>query len=161
MRRLGNFFYYYRSILPIPFYLLILYYGILTRAGLLWGSIFIASGFALRIWASGFSDATSRYRYFSIHQVITSGPYRYSRHPLYLGNFLLTLGVLILYAPGLFITLVVILLFLFEYLTIITAEESFLIEKAGAKYEEYKKSVAMIIGFKSTRKRVSQEQRFL
>lgn len=145
---IGNFFYRFRSFLPIPFYLLILYFGHTTRTGLIWGSILIGIGLSLRLWASGYAGKETRLNRFSANRLITCGPYGFSRHPLYIGNFFLTLGVLILYSALPILVLIIILLFLFEYYSIIVAEEDFLVKNIGPRYEEYRKRVPILFKFK-------------
>ncbi len=49
------------------------------------GALFVAAGEAIRIWAAG--------HLYKTHRLITSGPYRYSRNPLYLGRLLILTGV--------------------------------------------------------------------
>ena len=56
------------------------------------GAPFVVAGEAVRIWAAG--------HLFKTEKLITSGPYRYTRNPLYLGRFLLFTGVaLMAYLP--------------------------------------------------------------
>jgi protein-S-isoprenylcysteine O-methyltransferase Ste14 len=45
----------------------------------------VAAGVAIRIWARGHLDRAQR--------VCTSGPYALTRHPLYVGSFLIGLGI--------------------------------------------------------------------
>lgn len=52
------------------------------------GFSFVALGEALRVWAAGHLRKTVR--------LVTSGPYRYSRNPLYLGRLLIFTGVAIM-----------------------------------------------------------------
>lgn len=67
----------------------------------------------------------------------TSGPYAHVRNPLYLGNFLIGIGLCIAinewYAYALFITSYAIV-----YFIVIPYEERFLKEKFGDVYTEYK-----------------------
>lgn len=52
------------------------------------GFVFVAAGEALRLWAAGHLRKTV--------ELITSGPYRYTRNPLYLGRLLIFTGVCIM-----------------------------------------------------------------
>lgn len=52
------------------------------------GAIFVLLGEAIRIWAAG--------HLFKTRELITSGPYRYSRNPLYLGRLLLLTGLCVM-----------------------------------------------------------------
>lgn len=49
------------------------------------GGALVALGEAVRVWAAG--------HLFKTQQLVTSGPYRYTRNPLYLGRLLIVSGV--------------------------------------------------------------------
>jgi len=57
------------------------------------GAVLVAAGEAVRVWAAG--------HLYKTHELITSGPYRFTRNPLYLGRFLILtgLGVMAWYGP--------------------------------------------------------------
>lgn len=66
----------------------------------------------------------------------THGPYRFTRNPLYLGNFLISLGVVLF--VGDWVVLGAWLIFFFsQYTAIIRAEEEYLRGQFGALYDEY------------------------
>lgn len=52
------------------------------------GAPFVVLGEAIRLWAAG--------HLYKTQELITSGPYRFTRNPLYLGRFLLLTGVAIM-----------------------------------------------------------------
>lgn len=52
------------------------------------GFVIAAAGEAVRVWAAGHLLKTK--------ELITSGPYRYSRNPLYLGRFLILTGLCVM-----------------------------------------------------------------
>lgn len=56
-----------------------------TPLSVLAGAPIVLAGEAIRLWAAG--------HLFKTQELITSGPYRYTRNPLYLGRFLLFTGV--------------------------------------------------------------------
>jgi len=68
-------------------------------------------------------------------EVLTKGPYRYSRHPMYLSSSLAYIGVGVACASWLFLLLSV----AYTVLSLISAipEERFLLEKYGDAYREY------------------------
>ena len=68
------------------------------------------------------------------------GMYSMSRHPLYLGNFLIWIGIC-LSTFSVFFVITVVLLFWLYYERIMFAEESFLIKKHGEKYLKWSNSV--------------------
>jgi len=77
--------------------------------------------------------------------LITQGPYRFIRNPLYLGNFFLTLAVLIGSNPPIYLTFLITFLFWVEYSMIINAEQDFLTKQYGEKYLSYCKTTGAII----------------
>lgn len=52
------------------------------------GFVFVAVGEAVRFWSSGLLLKTK--------ELMTAGPYRYTRNPLYLGRFLILTGLIIM-----------------------------------------------------------------
>ena len=90
------------------------------------GHVFILLGLALRIWAAGYLGPAGRTREFQGEYVIMSGPYRLLRHPLYVGNFLLVLGVLILYNPPFWLSALYLALFIVIYTVIIGGETRYM-----------------------------------
>jgi protein-S-isoprenylcysteine O-methyltransferase Ste14 len=147
LERAGRFLFRWRSFTPIP--LLIAAVPLLWRSrgggGAAWTATAIAScvaGQALRAWVLGqVPDGTSGQNERLIAtELNTSGPYARTRNPLYLGNFLITLGVC-LAAHDLALLLLVVLLFAVQYRAIIAAEEGFLRERFGARFDEYRRAV--------------------
>lgn len=74
----------------------------------------------------------------------TSGMYSVVRNPLYVGNYLMYLGVTMMTQSW---ELIVIVTFLFAttYLTIILKEEEFLSEQFGSQFQQYTKEVPCFI----------------
>lgn len=59
-----------------------------TIASVIWGGLLVIMGELVRFWAAG--------HLYKTEELITSGPYRYTRNPLYLGRFLILTGVAIM-----------------------------------------------------------------
>jgi protein-S-isoprenylcysteine O-methyltransferase Ste14 len=100
-----------------------------TPRSLLLGTLVTLIGEALRIWAAGHLEKG--------REVTASGPYRLTRHPLYVGSSIIGLGFAIASARLIVFALVV----LYLALTIgaaIRREESHLTEKFGSAYPEYR-----------------------
>jgi protein-S-isoprenylcysteine O-methyltransferase Ste14 len=105
-----------------------------TRAALVAGAIVSLLGLLIRAWAAGHIRKNA--------QLATSGPYAFTRNPLYFGSFLLGLGftiasgqvVLALLFAGLFVGI---------YLPVMRVEASTLAELFGKDYEAYKQSVPL------------------
>ena len=82
----------------------------------------------------------------------TTGAYSIVRNPLYLGNYLILLGLSLLTQSPVVIILNTVV-FVLIYLPIVLREESFLLEKFGGQYLAYAKNVNCIIpSFKNMRK---------
>ena len=77
-------------------------------------------------------------------EVLTKGPYRYSRHPMYLSSSLAYIGVGIACASWFFLLLSV----AYTVLSLISAipEERFLLEKYGDAYREYMNKTPRWVG---------------
>jgi len=78
----------------------------------------------------------SRTRGGGVGRLATHGPYAYVRNPLYLGNFLLTLGATFI-SKLLWFLPAVIVLFVAQYVPIVLWEESVLAERFGPQYTAY------------------------
>jgi len=59
-----------------------------TTLGVAVGFLFVAAGESLRFWAAGHLVKTT--------ELITSGPYRFTRNPLYLGRLLILIGLCVM-----------------------------------------------------------------
>jgi protein-S-isoprenylcysteine O-methyltransferase Ste14 len=79
------------------------------------------------------------------HQLITHGVYRFIRHPIYLGNILVFIGIA-LYASSLYGLLVMSAL-IPVFLNRIRMEERLLTEEFGDEYRTYKEATSKLIPF--------------
>ena len=130
-------------------------------AGLLWeiGCFLIAvAGIALRVFTTGTSPrGTSgrNTRAQKASELNTTGPYSIVRHPLYLANFLVALG-LSLFPRTWFLPIIVSLATLLYYERIAAREEEFLDARFGAAFRRWAEAVpATIPSFKAWRRRRS------
>lgn len=145
----GNLLFKWRSFLPlltIGLFLIAMRHFSYPRGehhlDLLWESISFAVslfGLAIRVFTVGYvpkgtSGRTTREPRAST--LNTTGMYSIVRHPLYLGNFFIWLGVSML-PRILFFAAVVIFLFFLYYGLIILAEEKVLNEKFGETFVEW------------------------
>lgn len=110
------------------FAFLIVFFAKTTNSGFVWGIPVILAGETLRIWAQG----TIRKRV----QLATSGPYSYTRNPLYLSNFLIGLGFVMILS-NIWLILIYMIGFYILYSGTIREEEQFLSGKYGTLYKEY------------------------
>ena len=101
------------------------------------GAAVALTGELLRVWAAGHLEKG--------REVTTTGPYRLTRHPLYLGSTIIGVGVAIASASAIAAALV--LGYLVVTLTAaIRTEESHLTDKFGAAYPAYREGRASDIG---------------
>jgi protein-S-isoprenylcysteine O-methyltransferase Ste14 len=122
---------------PLGFLFAVLYVWLAgpTIRSIVVGAVFVVLGLALRGWASGCLRKNE--------QLTTSGPYAYTRNPLYLGSLILALGFVIAGrswwiagAAGTFFVLI--------YLPVIHAEEKFL-RQQFPEFEDYAREVPRLL----------------
>ena len=94
------------------------------------------SGQGLRLWAAGYMGRAGRSRRLKAATLLTAGPYAHVRNPLYLGNFLLCVGV-VLWTESYLLLPLAVLIFWVLYLPVIFTEEEFLREQFGTSYTAY------------------------
>ncbi|PKN92328.1 MAG: hypothetical protein CVU44_14405 [Chloroflexi bacterium HGW-Chloroflexi-6] len=78
------------------------------------------------------------------HALVTSGPYRYIRHPMYTAFFVIGFGFLFLSANAL-VGVVYLGPLLLMYLSRFSAEEQMMIERFGERYRQYMKETGRIL----------------
>jgi isoprenylcysteine carboxyl methyltransferase (ICMT) family protein YpbQ len=103
-----------------------------TPASLLMGLAFVAVGQAIRIWSAG--------HIYKNQDVATGGPYAYVRNPLYLGSFIISVGLAVM-TNRWWAYLVVAAQFLFFYYLAILSEERYLSSTLGEPYLKYRETV--------------------
>ena len=98
------------------------------------GAIVSILGLGVRAWASGHIRKNSA--------LATSGPYAFTRNPLYLGSFLLGVGFTI--ASGFWpLGILFALLFLGIYFPVMRVESATLAELFGKEFEDYARQVPL------------------
>lgn len=104
-----------------------------TSRSLVWGTVIALIGEAIRIWAAGHLEKG--------REVTVSGPYRLTRHPLYVGSAIIGIGFAI--ASGSVVVALLVLAYLGVTLTAaIATEEAHLTEKFGTAYPAYREGRA-------------------
>ena len=105
-----------------------------TRPALSAGACVSLVGWAIRAWAAGHIRKNA--------QLAVSGPYAFTRNPLYLGSFLLGLGFTV--ASGqVVLGLLFVALFLGIYFPVMRVEASTMAQLFGEEYEVYRRSVPL------------------
>ena len=100
-----------------------------TSTTLTFGAIIAVAGEALRVWAAGHLEKS--------REVTTSGPYRFTRHPLYVGSTIMAIGFVIA-SHSFAVALVALVYFAVAYTAAIRREEAFLTAAFGDAYPDYK-----------------------
>ncbi|MBP7934366.1 MAG: isoprenylcysteine carboxylmethyltransferase family protein [Phycisphaerae bacterium] len=82
------------------------------------------------------------------NQVVTQvGPYRLVRHPFYLANFIIDLGICLISGSP-WVTALYLPAFLLTYIPVIRREENYLRSQHGPAYDAYARQVPMLIPWK-------------
>src|SRR5208337_1208401 len=106
-----------------------------TRTSLVAGALVLLPGLALRGLASGHVQKDK--------QLTTSGPYAYTRNPLYLGSLMLAAGFAIA-ARSWWVVAVMLLMFAVIYIPVIAGEERYL-RHAFPGYDNYARHVPRML----------------
>ncbi len=142
-----EFIFKYRGQLPIPLALMLIYSAEPQPTGAGIGLLIILLGEWVRLSALRSIGAPSRTRTAGAPNLITWGMYAHVRNPLYVGNFLIYIGLVVL-GGGPWLPLLLALTvayFIFQYALIIRLEESVLAEKFGEPYSAYCQEVPRVI----------------
>ena len=126
-----------RQLVGISFVILLIIIGAPTNADLYFLGVVAATlGIAVRMWASGHVKKDK--------VLATTGPYAYVRHPLYVGNHLITFGFCL--ASGLWWSFLVwIALGIFYYPQTIAHEDKLLARLFPVEWEAWSKETRALI----------------
>ena len=112
------------------------------------GFLIIGTGFFIRQWSIITLDKffTPVVSIQEDQKLITKGPYRYARHPSYLGLILELIGIAL--AVSNYIAFLIIIVSIYPAISYrMGNEERVLVKKFGSQYLEYKKEVKALIPF--------------
>lgn len=114
------------------------------------GGALAAVGEGIRVWAAGHLEKS--------REVTRSGPYRYTRHPLYAGSTIIGAGVAIASSSPVVAAMIAVYV-LTTIPAAIAAEEAHLREKFGAEYDAYanRRATPMEREFSWARARTNRE----
>jgi protein-S-isoprenylcysteine O-methyltransferase Ste14 len=133
---LGTFFVRWRVRLGYPLAILVLFFAQPTPNSILAGALIGVIGLWLRARAAG---------YLHKQEVLTvTGPYAFTRNPLYLGSAVLTLGAAIA-AHSWISASILCVYFAVVYSIVMRREERELQARHGAAFEEYARTVPLFI----------------
>jgi len=105
--------------------------------GLAIGATLILAGQALRFWGAGYLEKNQK--------LARGGPYRYIRHPLYAGSFLMGLGLAVCVAHPVWWTLAYLALFIGFFVPAIHVEELRLQSIFGPEYQDFMVEVPALV----------------
>ena len=124
-----------------------------------WRSVAVGGAVALvgellRVWAAGHVEKS--------REVTRSGPYQFTRHPLYVGSSVIGMGIVMACASWAVAAIVVVYLAT-TIAAAIRAEEAHLREKFGGEYDAYVARAAppMMRSFSAARARANREHHTL
>lgn len=144
LRAFANWLFRHRSYTPIPLIAFLWIVARTTEAWLLAGCAVAFLGAAIRIWALRHSGPKTRtHRKIRVDDLVVTGPYSITRNPLYIGNFVISLGIGVASGQPLVLP-VLLVVFVLQYAFIIRAEEEFLEGELGDTYREYKERVPRV-----------------
>ena len=126
-----------RARVPLGFVLAVLYLWLARPAwwSIAVGAVIASSGLALRAVASGHITKD--------RALTTTGPYAYTRNPLYLGSILIAAGFAVASLSG-WVVLVLVVMFTAIYLPTIRSEESYL-RAAFPEFDDYCRRVPRLL----------------
>lgn len=104
------------------------------------GLIVVLAGVGLRAWAAG--------TIMKAKEVSCTGPYALSRHPLYVGSFLIAVGFCIIMGNNLINILAVFAFALLIYLPKMIVEEREMRDQFGSAYDDYRAQTSAFIPLK-------------
>jgi len=132
----GSFFVRWRVRVGYPLALAVLWFARPTVRSILLGALVGAIGLGLRAFAAG---------YLHKQEVLTvTGPYAYTRNPLYLGSAIMALGAGIAARSWISISILIIYFAIF-YSMVMRREERELHSRHGASFEEYARAVPLFV----------------
>lgn len=140
LARWGAFLFRNRGWLPVPFILIpLLVPGHSSTAQWCVGAVIIALGEAIRLPGVAAAGTVTRRRSRDVQRLVTYGVFAWTRNPLYLGNFLIWTGFVVVSGVFWFLP-VALVLFAAEYALIVQYEEGVLESIFSAEYLAYKRA---------------------
>lgn len=137
--RAGAVLFRNRSWLPVPFLLVALLAPAEPR-GIYWliGAVLIVIGEWIRLAGVAAAGTVTRRRSRDVQRLVTYGIFRWVRNPLYVGNFFIWMGFVVISGVLWFLP-VAIVIFAIEYTLIVAYEEGVLESIFGPEYLDYKR----------------------
>jgi protein-S-isoprenylcysteine O-methyltransferase Ste14 len=151
-KKLGNFFFRFRSYTPFPLIIVMLVFMDPTIMSIVSGFLIACAGEAIRLWAVSYAGSETRTTSaVGGSRLVTQGPYSIVRNPLYIGNILIYTGMGVM-SNALFPWLQIagIFYFAFQYYCIILNEEDYLRQTFKDDFVKYTSSVNRFLPIKAS-----------
>jgi protein-S-isoprenylcysteine O-methyltransferase Ste14 len=116
------------------------------------GALFLAVGLGVDLW--GTKTLSAKQSLGKKGKIITSGPYRYTRNPQYVGFIILYSGIIVV--TWSFMALVTGVFAISLFFIIPFSEEPWLLQQYGSQYEEYCRIVPRFVGLRSFKPAMSK-----
>ena len=140
--RVGAVLFRHRGWLPVPFLLVpLIAHGVIEPMNWILGALLIVAGEAFRLAGVAAAGTVTRRRSRTVQRLVTYGVFAWMRNPLYVGNFLIWVGFIVISGVLWFLP-VAALLFAVEYTFIVAYEEGVLESIFGEEYLRYKSHTA-------------------
>ena len=138
--RIGAVLFRNRSWLPVPFLLVaLLAPGTATIANWVIGGLLVVLGEWVRMAGVAAAGTATRRRSRNVQRLVTYGIFGWVRNPLYVGNFFIWMGFVVISGVLWFLP-VAIVIFAVEYMLIVAYEEGVLESIFGQEYLDYKRT---------------------
>jgi protein-S-isoprenylcysteine O-methyltransferase Ste14 len=138
--RIGAVLFRNRSWLPVPFLVVaLLAPAHPTATNWLAGALLIVIGEGIRLAGVSAAGTVTRRRSRDVQRLVTYGIFRWVRNPLYVGNFFIWMGFVVISGVMWFLP-VAIVIFAVEYTLIVAYEEGVLESIFGREYLDYKQT---------------------
>jgi protein-S-isoprenylcysteine O-methyltransferase Ste14 len=147
MIELGEKLYQWRHYTAVPALMLLLLFAHPTARSATIGTLLILLGTVIRVYTVAFTGTENK-DVVAMDELVTTGPFALVRNPLYIGNMMITFGV-ICYAGIITLGLMLLALFAFQYYCVTKYEENTLLAKFGDEYQRYMDRVPAWIPLKT------------
>jgi protein-S-isoprenylcysteine O-methyltransferase Ste14 len=138
--RVGAVLFRNRSWLPVPFLLVaLLAPAHPTYKNWIAGAVLVMIGEWIRLAGVSAAGTVTRRRSRDVQRLVTYGIFRWVRNPLYVGNFFIWMGFVVISGVLWFLPIAIVL-FGIEYSLIVAYEEGVLESIFGREYLDYKKT---------------------
>jgi protein-S-isoprenylcysteine O-methyltransferase Ste14 len=119
-----------------PFGVFMFLFGYCDEHSMRLGIGYVLAGLLIRLWSNGYAIKNNK--------LTTSGPYAFVRNPLYLGTFLIALGMVVILKTNWVGVLFILILALMYYRTI-KEEQGMLLTKFGDAFRNYMQKVPAML----------------